>query len=423
MMFLDTTTSITWMGNNKSYYENKGYVFTHFFDSFEVAITDLHPGSKTLVRCKCDFCGAIFVKSFKKIQTIKHSCGQKACRSLLRQTTCMEKYHVPYALQSKEVQERGKKTMQAKYGCDRPLQHPMFVEKAKNTYQTHYGNSNNQQALQQKRQKTLLLRTGYAHALQNPLSKEKARQTSLKRYNVPYACQNDAVRKKLSISLLQAHAERNEDIQAKRRTTCLTTYHCDHVMKDDKIKAKNSASNKIKTMIRRYGVTYPTQNAKLMRIIKRKAIQSMYNHGTAPSSQQQRYLCQLLNGKLNVPLDTCSLDIVIDNNIVIEYDGGGHDLSVKLGQIAIEDFKRKEQRRERYIYGNGYKLIRYKTTKDVLFRDKELLTLFQTCIDYLHNTSHHWIHIDVDNLIIKTSTFTIKLDPEGHILDALPTIN
>lgn len=100
-----------------------------------------------------------------------------------------------------------------------------------------------------------------------------------------------------------------------------------------------------------------------------------FYHGIA-ASRPQRYISELLGGKLNVKLGKFYPDITLDN-IVIEYDGSGHDLSVKFGAITTDQFLKKEKIREEFLIKNGYKVIRIISEKDLLPSDTRLLEILE----------------------------------------------
>jgi len=58
-MILTKTVKMRWSGNNRNWYEVRGYVFTKYKDEFEVKVEDLSDGSKVKVDIKCDGCGEI----------------------------------------------------------------------------------------------------------------------------------------------------------------------------------------------------------------------------------------------------------------------------------------------------------------------------------------------------------------------------
>ena len=430
-MFIDKEIEITWMSNNRKHFESKGYQFTGFFAKFMVKIEDLQNGCKKQVTCKCDFCGKIFKKSYSfLVDKIKHSCGDKKCSLSLRKLKCLQQYGVEHVLQSEEIKEKGKRTCLEKYGVEKPMQCKRFVDKAKLTYQSNFGKKLNPEGhknLLERVKQTRKEKTGYEHNLQNPECMKKFKNTMKKRYSVEHSCQNKEIKKKLSKSLKKTYKKHNNEIQEKRRKTCLEKYDVDNVAKNEQIKEKMSKNiktainseqvkNKRKeTMKKRYGVEFPIQNAMIRKKIICSSKQTMHDNKTAPSSKQQQHICNLMNGEINVPLGGCLLDVVI-NNIVIEYDGGGHNLSVKLNKISQAEFDRKEKRRENFIISSGFKLIRYKTSKDKLFSDDKLINLFNVCKNYLSTTCHHWIYINVDMLCIESKELNCKLDSYGNIL-------
>ena len=58
-MIVSKMAKLQWNGNNKEYYEGKGYTFTKYRDLFEVKIDDLPPNTHAKVMVKCETCGAI----------------------------------------------------------------------------------------------------------------------------------------------------------------------------------------------------------------------------------------------------------------------------------------------------------------------------------------------------------------------------
>lgn len=90
-----------------------------------------------------------------------------------------------------------------------------------------------------------------------------------------------------------------------------------------------------------------------------------------PASKMQISIANQLGGKINFPIsDIGYIDILLDNNICIEYDGGGHNLSVKIGKISQEEFDIKESKRNSRLIENGYKILKIVNTKDLQFDTK-----------------------------------------------------
>ena len=120
---------------------------------------------------------------------------------------------------------------------------------------------------------------------------------------------------------------------------------------NDSIKAKRD-----KTFIEKYGTTKIMQNEH----IKEKSMEKRRENGFASinTSKQQIHLCEILNGELNYRILSYSADTFIKkDNVIVEYDGAGHMLSVEFGKISYEDFIKNEQIRDRNIINNGYKII------------------------------------------------------------------
>lgn len=91
-----------------------------------------------------------------------------------------------------------------------------------------------------------------------------------------------------------------------------------------------------------------------------------------PSSRAQRKLCKKLGGVLNQPICGYYADIVLPGKIIVEYDGGGHDLLVKMGQLTRKEFAAKELVRESVLIKEGYKLLRIVNDLDFILTDKDM---------------------------------------------------
>lgn len=115
--------------------------------------------------------------------------------------------------------------------------------------------------------------------------------------------------------------------------------------------------------------------------IREKAMQTMVKNGTVShainTSKQQIYLCNLYKGKLNYSIDKYIVDALLPNNVVFEYDGYGHDMSVRMEQVKEDDFNKREAARQNEIINLGYKVFRlkYMNKKDKLPYDKILLCI------------------------------------------------
>jgi very-short-patch-repair endonuclease len=132
---------------------------------------------------------------------------------------------------------------------------------------------------------------------------------------------------------------------------------------------------------------------------------TMYKHGTQQCSSQQKYLHDLFGGELNFPVNSSTLDIAFpEDKLYIEYDGSGHDLSVKLGNVSQESFDNKEKNRRYSLYRQGWNEIRIISRKDYLPNNTTLLEMISFAKAYF-NTKHSWIVFDIDNKTVKSSQF------------------
>lgn len=136
-----------------------------------------------------------------------------------------------------------------------------------------------------------------------------------------------------------------------------------------------------------------------------KQAKSLYENGNVACSNQQKYLNNLFGGKLNYPIGKYNVDICFpEEKIYIEYDGGGHDLRVKLNLLTYDEFNKKEISRNYYLMRRGWKQIRIISSNDKLPSDGKLLYLLNYARDYL-NLGHHYIIFDIDKNNIITSQF------------------
>ena len=122
-----------------------------------------------------------------------------------------------------------------------------------------------------------------------------------------------------------------------------------------------------------------------------------HKNGSAISSSQQLYLHDLLGGILNYPVGTASLDIAFpDEMIYLEYDGSGHNLSVKIGQMTQSEFDHRQRRRTYKLYRAGWRAIRIISSKDYLPHGSEILDLITQARKSI-GAGSSFFEIDIDN--------------------------
>ena len=101
---------------------------------------------------------------------------------------------------------------------------------------------------------------------------------------------------------------------------------------------------------------------------KEKLANTKYEKNLVKTSKNQKHLCELFHGILNYPIGDYNVDIaLINEQIVIEYDGKGHFEWIK-DEI-------KELNRENYIVNKGFKLIRIESRSDILLNDSDMIKL------------------------------------------------
>lgn len=262
-----------------------------------------------------------------------------------KRDTCMEKYGVPVSSQNEEVKEKFRNTCMEKYGVDHPWKIDEVKAKVDATIQKKYGVDNISQLneIKQRKAQSNLEHTGYAYNLQNPEIFEKSKQTNKETWGTEYPMQSPLFKER---------------------------------------------------MIELYG------DSCSMRIeqFKEKAINTLHkNGGDVATSQQQIYINNLYQGKLNHICKYYALDIaLLDDMINIEIDFGGHDLCVKLGTMTQEEFDHKEMIRDIVVKKEGYKIMRLVSRKDKLPSDKILLQILEFSKEYFNTTEHTWINWDID---------------------------
>lgn len=220
------------------------------------------------------------------------------------------------------------------------------------------GLSRDKEQIRQDRNDTLMEQYGATSPFSFERTREKSRQTNLERYGVEYAIGSDEIREK-------AH----------------------------------------KTVQDRYGVDNVFQSEE----IKEKISEAFYKSGTQKCSKQQLYLSNLLGGKINYPVGGCNLDILLEDNIACEYDGGGHSLCVKLGSVTAKDFNDTERRRELFLKSKGFSIIRIISEDDFLPEDTIIFKMVDEAKAYL-KTGHSWINFNINEKKVVCREFNRKYD-------------
>jgi len=361
-MLLTKKVIVKWHPRNKDYYEELGYKYTKHLDEFEVKIEDLKINSHAKVKIKCDYneegCRNIYEKSYsdyiknnKKSIIHKDCCNNPNCMKIKREESVLKTYNVSNINKLDAVQQKREETCYQKYGSKTPLLNQAIIDKSKETLKKKYNVTNISQVekIKNKKVKTFRKRYGTDNPLQNEYIKNKSKKTCLEKYGVENYTQT-------------------EEYKIKTRKTHMKKYGVTHLMKIPNVVEKRIP----------------------------KMVKTKYRNGTGQSSRQQDYIANLINGEINYPVNNLMLDIVIDDNIYIEYDGSGHNLSIEFGDITKEEFNKKEINRKYFLINKGWKEIRIISKQDLLPSDDKIKEMIEYAKQYI-STGHTWIKFDIDN--------------------------
>ena len=117
---------------------------------------------------------------------------------------------------------------------------------------------------------------------------------------------------------------------------------------------------------------------------------------TCLKSKTQEVLTNLFNGIGNFPIGRYNVDILLDDNVVLEYDGGGHDWGIKLSNLNENDFIKHEEERNHYIIGRGYRIIKFKNNNDKKYSNIEYLDALNLCLQK-YIKKYNYVEYDFSN--------------------------
>ena len=333
---------------NIDWYKSKGYN-CELRDIITINVSDLVINSKIIVEYKCDYCGNTssntyqnYYKNHNKSEVKKDAC--RNCISIKRKESTMKKYGVDNISQLQEVKNKKEETCLENFGVKCNLKTEDTKKKIKETNMQKYGVDN---------------------AAKNDIVKQKAMNTNLERYGFEWTTQSDNMMKKsretMQLKYGVDYPGQSPEIMEKVKKTNIEKYGVDNVLKnkDIQIKIKNIIKDK-------YGVDNVSQSEE----IKNKKYKTFFKNQTVATSRQQRYLHNLIGGELNYANNTPNLDIAFPEEMIyVEFNGSGHNLCVKYGQISQIDFEEKEKRRYYYLKKRGWKTIIINSKYDYLPSD------------------------------------------------------
>ena len=109
-MLLSKTAIVRWNGIIKKWYTEKGYIWTKQNDLFECNIKDLQQNSTAKIIVKCDYCGAIFEKEYRKYLKShayinKDCCNDRKCMVKKSKEVNIVKYGVDNHMKTNKSKE------------------------------------------------------------------------------------------------------------------------------------------------------------------------------------------------------------------------------------------------------------------------------------------------------------------------------
>lgn len=345
-------------GNNIKHYHDLGYDGKHG-DVITVKVEDLSDGSRVEIQCLCDYCK-------KEIVSLKYSdytrrtkeINKISCRNCF--TKKMEDvfllhYGVSSYSKTKEYKEKWNKTCEERYGKNYRQQ---FMDKA---FETFYD------------------KTGYNYPSQSPDVREKMVQSCIDHYGV-------------------SNPQLSLEIREKTEKTNLERYGYISPSQSSEVKTKAAQAN-----LEKYGCKTTLQLPE----VREKITQSFYKNSSQKASKQQQYINDLYRGILNFPVKYYNADIYLSkDNIIVEYDGGGHSLNLVMGRETEEEYTHKKIVRYNVIKKEGYKQMYIISSKDLLPIDEVLLQMLSEARNYFSKyPNHSWIEFDIDKSTVRNAEY------------------
>lgn len=186
-----------------------------------------------------------------------------------------------------------------------------------------------------------------------------------------------------------------ESVKKKSIKTLQNTYGVDNIMQSEL--GKDNFKN---TMLERYGVEYAQQSEQIQQTtkmnnikkfgvehpmylsdVRKKVANTLFVNGVRVSKGQKK-LAEHLDGSINTNINGFFADIVLINEkVIVEYDGSGHNLSVQLNKISQEEFDNKENDRIKSLTDSGWKCLIVKDIKDKHFDKITIKNIKQNIAD------------------------------------------
>lgn len=248
-----------------------------------------------------------------------------------------------------------------------------------------------------KASETLMRKYGVNNCMELEEVKNKIKQTNIDRYGVECTLNTEENKERIKEKFLDKYGvpfySMTEECKNKVKRTNIKKFGANYYSQtEDWVE---SVKNSVKE---RYGV----ENISQLDEIKLKKAETFYKNSSVATSTQQRYLFNLLGGELNYSCNTPSLDIAFPKEkIYIEYNGSGHDLCVKMGNMSQEEFENRERARYYYMKKLGWKGIFINSESDYLPSDSVIMNEINKAREWfkVNEDGHYHYNINIGNIV------------------------
>lgn len=230
--------------------------------------------------------------------------------------------------------------------------------------------------LRERESKMYMEKYGVDNALSIPEVREKIKNTNMDRYGVEYPTQSKTIREKAA-------------------ETVRKQYGVEYICIADSVREKAK-----QTVIEKYGVDNVLKNKEIYGKALKTRLSNLENEYT-PSSKNQKHIVELYNGILNYQIDSYFVDGLLENNVFFEYDGSGHDLSMRIRGISKEEFENREFIRSKYLISKGYKEFRIISYDDKIPDDNKLLEIKNSAFRFLIECGYESYKYYVKNDVVE----------------------
>lgn len=370
LIIFDKEVPVKFSGRNIAYYKELG-VYTKTKEAVYIKSGLVMPTSGSKIWVKCDYCGKEFLKRacdyYRNIVAVGAKCSCESCYAKKAQETINARYGTHF-MNIDSFKEKRKKTCLEKYGTEFVFQNEEVKSKIKDTMNQNYGVDN------------------YAKTKEY---KQKSKETSLQKYGVEHYTKTDSFRQETIESNQEKYGVdwyfSSEDFRNKSVATCIEKYG-----KENSCTEEANLKRK-KTCLKRYGVDSYSKTKEA----REKARNNLMKQGCLQSSHGQENICNLVGGVLNYPFHGFFLDVLYEDWLDIEYNGGGHDLPVKLNQMSEKEFIQREKNRSAAILSKGLKQLIIVCKDDKLPEEKELSNILFELIEQLRKDDSRKIVVDL----------------------------